>query len=219
MSGPSEAPPSGRSLLVGIAGGSASGKTTITAALAKQLTGDRGSTTVEVIGMDRYFYRGAAPGPRIISPTTGESLPDNNHPNSADNERMVGEIDERRTALDRPNIIIIEGLMALHLPEVRERCDLRIFVELESDLRALRRLIRDMTGIRGNPDPHFISRYYRECARVGHNRYVEPSREYADIIIRGDSNLDRIVPMVESVIRNLQCVQLPQQVTPVRSSV
>ena len=189
-------------LLVGIAGGSASGKTTLTQALASRLTVCDPPVQVEIIGMDRYFYRGRHPGPVFVSPSSGESLPDNNHPDSADNARLTVDIDARRAADDAPEIILLEGLMALHIPELRERCDLRLFIDLDADVRALRRLLRDMTGVRGNPDPAFISTYYQECARVGHNLYVQPSREYADLIIRGDSDFSRISQMVAGLLRS-----------------
>jgi uridine kinase len=190
------------SLVVGIAGGSASGKTTLTAALTRALTEASPPVLVEVMGMDRYFYRGAAGGPRLTLPSTGEDLPDNNHPNSADNARLVADLDQRVRAEDAPQVLIVEGLMALHVPEIRERLDLRLFVELDADVRALRRLLRDMNGGRGNTDPHWIATYYRECARIGHNTYVEPSRAYADLIVRGDADFTRIVPMLTAIIRN-----------------
>jgi uridine kinase len=186
--------------VIGIAGGSASGKTTFTAALEKDLASGHPPLRVEAIGMDRYFHRGKTPGPVFVSPSSGETMPDNNHPLSADNARMIEDLDARRAAANAPDVILVEGLMALHIDELRERCDLRVFVELDADLRALRRLLRDMAGIRGNPDPHFISTYYRECARVGHERYVEPSRRHADLIIRGDSDFGRIAPMIAAVI-------------------
>ena len=191
-----------QALLVGIAGGSASGKTTVTAALEKELGHGSAPIRVEAIGMDRYFYRGAAPGPTFVSPSTGERLPDNNHPDSADNARLVHDLDARRSAASAPDVILLEGLMSLHTPEIRERCDVRVYIELEEDIRALRRLLRDMTGVRGNPDPHFIATYYVECARVGHNRYVEPSRQYADLILRGDADLARTVPMLAAIIHD-----------------
>jgi len=192
------------SVLVAIAGGSASGKTTLTAALQQSLAAHDPAPSVLVIGMDKYFYRGAAPGPTIVSPSTGEVLPDNNHPDSADNARLIIDLDASRSGPDAPDITVVEGLMALHLPDLWSRADLRIFVELEADLRALRRLIRDMSGVRGNSDPHFISRYYRECARVGHERYVEPSRARADLIVRGDSDFTRTAPMIAAVIQDLR---------------
>jgi uridine kinase len=190
------------SFLVGIAGGSASGKSTFTARLERELTGSDPAIRVEVIGMDRYFYRGTAPGPCFVSPSTGETMPDNNHPDSADNARLIADLDLRRSSDDAPDVILLEGLMALHVPAIRERCDLRLFMELDADVRALRRLMRDMSGVRGNRDPKFIVSYYSECARVGHIRYVQPSREHADLILQGDSDFDRIAPMIAAIIRS-----------------
>jgi uridine kinase len=189
-----------KSLVVGIAGGSASGKSTFTTALTRLLNAEPPLRT-EVLGMDRYFFRGAEGGPRFISPSTGKEIPDNNHPQSADNARLVADLEARAAAEDAPDVLIVEGLMALHVPEIREQLDLRLFLELDADERALRRLLRDMSGARGNTDPHFIATYYRECARVGHARYVEPSRVHADLILRGDADFDRVGPMVASMIR------------------
>jgi uridine kinase len=194
---------SGKSLVVGIAGGSASGKTTFAAALKQALEMGAPPLVVEVVGMDRYFYRGAAGGPTFVSPTTGQTVPDNNHPDSADNARLVADLDARRAVGDAPDVILVEGLMTLAVPEIRERLDLRLFVELDADERALRRLVRDMGGGRGNGDPVSIARYYRECARVGHARYIEPSRVFADLIVRGDSDFARTAPLVAAVIRDL----------------
>lgn len=190
-----------RSFIIGIAGGSASGKTTFTAAFVQGLTIGVPSLRVEVVGIDRYFYRGAPGGALFTSPSTGETLPNNNHPDSADNARLVKDLDALCIASDRPDVIIVEGLMTLHIKEIRRRCDLRLFIELEDDIRALRRMLRDMTGVRGNPDPKFIATYYQECARVGHSLYVEPSRVHADIILRGDSDFSRTAPMIAMLVR------------------
>jgi uridine kinase len=190
--------------IVGIAGGSASGKTTLTAALKQRLTEDDPPLRVEVFGMDRYFFRGAEGGPTLVMPTTGETLANNNHPDSADNARLIADLDALRASPEAPDVIIVEGLMCLHVPEIRERLDLRLFIELDADIRALRRLLRDMAGARGNTDPRFIVDYYRECARVGHIQYVEPSRVHADLILRGDADFARTAPFVAAAIRGLQ---------------
>ena len=189
-----------RTFVVGIAGGSASGKSTFTAALLKTLEATAPQHRVEVLMMDRYFYRGAEGGPTFVSPSTGQEMPDNNHPDSADNARLVQDVKARCAAEDRPNILIVEGLMALHVPALRECFDLRLFLELDADERALRRLLRDMSGVRGNTDPKFIATYYRECARVGHARYVEPSRVHADLILRGDADFARTAPLIASLL-------------------
>jgi uridine kinase len=191
-----------QSIVVGLAGGSAAGKSTFSPLLVRELTEREPNLTVEVMGMDRYFYRGA-PGPTFVSPSTGETLPNNNHPDSADNARLVVDLDARRTASDAPDVILVEGLMALHVEAIRERLALRLYMDLEADVRALRRMLRDMGGARGNTDPNFIATYYRECARVGHALYVEPSRVYADLTLRGDADFSRTAPMVASVIRGM----------------
>jgi uridine kinase len=92
--------------------------------------------------------------------------------------------------------------MILHLPTVRERLDLRLFLELDADERALRRMLRDMKGGRTFTDPQKIANYYRESARVGHAAYVEPSRIHADIILRGDSDFARTGAMVAAIIQD-----------------
>jgi uridine kinase len=190
-------------LVVGLAGGSASGKTTFVSTLAPILEKGPPPLRVEILSMDRYFYRGAENGPTFVSPSTGEVRPDNNHPDSADNARLCADLDARRSAPDAPDVLIVEGLMALHVPAVRERLDLRLFLELDADERALRRLLRDTgAGPRGGGDPQFVATYYRECARVGHARYVEPSRVHADLILRGDADFGRIAPLVAAVIRD-----------------
>lgn len=191
---------SSRSFVVGIAGGSASGKTTFTTGLIAAMRTRYPDLKIELMGLDRYFYRGAPGGPRFISPSSGEELPDNNHPNSADNARFVADLDAFITQPGHPDVVVVEGLMVLHLPEIRERLDLRIFMDLEADIRALRRLLRDMNGGRGSTDPAWIATYYRECARVGHNKYVEPSRVFADLTLRGDSDFTRITPYVIAAI-------------------
>src|SRR5579859_1013612 len=116
-----------RSLIVGIAGGSASGKTTLVAALRAAIEAGDPPLRVEVVGMDRYFYRGDLGGPRFVSPSSGEELPDNNHPDSADNARLVADLDTRSRASDAPDVLLVEGLMTLHVPEIRERLDVRLF--------------------------------------------------------------------------------------------
>lgn len=188
------------SLVVGIAGGSASGKTTFAAALSQTLQ-EKYGLRVEVFGMDRYFWRDKERGPTFVSPSTGEEHFNANHPDSADNARLLADLTARQSAEDAPDVFIVEGLMALHVPMIRERLDLRLFMELDTDERALRRLVRGLRGERGNTDPTFIVAYYRECARVGHALYVEPSRVHADLILRGDADSARTAPLVAAVVR------------------
>ncbi len=188
------------SFIVGIAGGSASGKSSFAAALAQALRQGQPPLRVEVIGTDRYFRPPDSGRPTIFSPSQGRDMPDDNHPDAIDHARLAADIDARSQAGDGPDVLIVEGLMVLHLPAIRQRLDLRLFVELDADERALRRLVRNLaTGRMG--DAQTIATYYRESARVGHARYVEPSRVYADLILRGDADFARVAPMVAAVVR------------------
>lgn len=194
-----------RSFIVGIAGGSASGKSTFAAALQKALAEGQPPLTAELVNMDRYFLPAEAGAPTFVSPSSGELRVDRNRPDSADNARLVADVLARSQAEDAPDAILIEGLMALYVPMIRELLDLRLFVDLEADVRALRRMLR---GRGRNPnDPLTLERlvgginYYRESARVGHNLYVQPSMEYADLIIRGDADLTRTAAFIADIIR------------------
>ena len=194
-----------RTFIVGIAGGSASGKSSLAAALQAALVEGPPSLRVELSGMDRYFRRLEDGAPTLALSTGGELRLDRNHPESADNLRLVADVRHRCAEPDAPEVIIIEGLMALHVPEIRALLDLKLFVELDADVRALRRMLRRRG--RGADEPmllaHLVggSGYYRECAKVGHALYVQPSSAYADLIIRGDANLTHSACLLAEVVR------------------
>lgn len=187
-------------IVVGIAGGSASGKSTLAVALSEFLTKDEPQCRVETLSADTFFKQDKTQAPIFVSPSTGEEHLDRNHPDSTDNPRLIAAIEAHRLE-ETLDVLLVEGLMVLQITEIREKLDLRFFIELEADERALRRLLRDMKGGRANSDPQFIAAYYLECARVGHYRFVEPSRAYADLIVRGDADFGRVVPMIAAVIQ------------------
>jgi uridine kinase len=191
-----------RTLIIGIAGGSASGKSTFAEVLVQTLSQVNSSCTVQVFQTDTHFYHDKLRGPRFWSASAGEEQC--NHPESADNARLLADVQARAAATDAPQVILIEGLMVLHEPTIREWLDLRLFIELDADERALRRLLRNMSK---GQEPAAIATYYRECARVGHARFVEPSRVHADFILRGDADFTRlsrlVAEMVEGRLRQL----------------
>jgi uridine kinase len=187
--------------IIGIAGGSASGKSTLSMALAQFLEAQTPSCRVEILSADRFYHRDMAKGPTLRLSTSEEELFNFNHPDALDVEGLRGAILSRSTASDAPEVLLVEGLMVLQIPSIRETLDVRIFVELEAEVRALRRMLRDMQGNRGNADPQFIATYYLECARVGHELFVEPSRVHADLIVRGDAEFARLLPLLARVVR------------------
>ena len=186
--------------IVGIAGGSASGKSTFTAGLTDVLREARPGIEVSIISADAYYTRDVDNGPSLVLSTTGERIFDFNHPDAIDQARLVRDIARLGEGSEAPDVILIEGLMVLHIPEIRELLDIKIFIELDADIRAVRRILRDMSGGRRSTDPQFIAAYYLECARVGHEKYVEPSRIYADLILRGDADFSRVAAMISRVV-------------------
>jgi uridine kinase len=190
--------------IVGIAGGTASGKTTFAQALAARLADACSGLDVEVLSTDAYFLPGDRM-PAFTSPSTGRQTPDFNRPDSIDAGRLVADLQARRQAGD--GVTVVEGLMVLHLEAVRQCLDLRVFVELEADARALRRLVRNLTKQLSKAvgsDARAIADYYLESAAVGHVRYVEPSRVHADLILRGDAGVGRTAGLVAAAILGLR---------------
>lgn len=151
--------------------------------------------------MDRYQRQDEKDRPEIVLSMTGETMFDWNTPESFDTHRLAGDIDAAGKRSDAPSVLLVEGLIVLHAEEVRAKLNLGIFVELEADERVLRRMLRNMSPERGSQAPHFIAGYYRESARVGHARFVEPSRMHADLIVRGDADFDRIAPMIAAMVK------------------
>ena len=190
--------------IVGIAGGTGSGKSTFAKALTEAIHMRDAALTVEMIGTDRYFREDKTQEPQFFFKHHGQSMFNWNHPNAIDNARLLADLDARCAAADAPDIIVLEGLMVLHEPTVREHCHLRLFVELDADERALRRMLRNMKVQAVSTDPNFIAAYYLESARVGHARYIEPSRVYADLIVRGDADFARIAPIVAATYFGLR---------------
>jgi len=146
----------------------------------------------EVISLDRFMLHDKGPS---IQLSDGTEFPNNNHPGSTDNEAaLVGLVEADA------DVVVIEGLMVLHLDEIRSRLDLRLFVDAPPDLRSVRRMLRSLER-RPDLTPEFIGRYFLECAVPGHRDYVEPSRVHADLIVRGDQDLDRAATLIASMVR------------------
>ncbi len=189
--------------IIGLAGGSASGKSTFCEALVHALAGGSPPLSTAVISTDAYFLPHDVI-PRFVSPTRGEALPDYNRPDSIDVNRLLVDLAARSSAPGHPDVLVVEGLMVLHLPEVRERLDLRLFIELDADQRALRRLVRNL-GHDYDPiadgSAEGIANYFLESAKVGHEKYVEPSRRFADLILRGDGDFQRSASMTADIVR------------------
>lgn len=195
--------PAPRSYIIGLAGGSASGKSTLSRELLRALSLTP-ALSAAVLSTDDYFL----PHDRIphfYSPSRRREMPDYNRPDSLDLPRFLASLTARSTAQDRPDVLVVEGLMVLHHPEIRQALDLRVFIELDADQRALRRMVRNLAHggdpLDGINTPEAIASYFLESAKTGHERWVEPSRAHADLILRGDGDFARSARLLAAVIR------------------
>ena len=159
--------------VVGIAGGTCSGKSTAVERLANRFS----ARSVTIINMDKYFRH---PGITTIAPITGIEYAEHNHPDALNLDSLYTDFN---AALDGPpDIVFIEGLFALYLPDIRNRLDLKIFVDLKSDARLVRRIRR--FSERGQGFDEITDRYI-DTVRFRHDELIEPTRWHADIIING----------------------------------
>lgn len=139
--------------------------------------------------------RGDPDAPKIFFPYIGEETMDFNRPDSIHLGALLEDL-QRSTA----QVIILEGLMTLAIPELLAKGGLKVYVDLEADIRSVRRMERDIRTKRSNGDPALIAAYYITCARVGHEKYVQPSMKNADLIVRGDSDLTATADMISKLV-------------------
>ena len=178
--------------VIGIAGGTGSGKTTVADLIAEDLGPDR----VALIIQDHYY--------RDLSHLSVEERAHFNfdHPDAIDAERMAADVRDLKAGLpvERPvydfkthtrrvetvrieprDTLIVEGILVLELDEIRSQMDVKLYVETDDDLRFIRRLRRDVSE-RGRTVESVIEQYM-DTVRPMHLEFVEKSRRYADIIL------------------------------------
>lgn len=200
--------------IIGIAGGTGSGKTTVVRKIVETLP----KTKVAVIPQDSYYNDNSAL-------TMEERRKINyDHPNAFDWKLLIHQINELRAgrAIEQPTysyiesnrmpetihiepceVIIIEGIMALVRKELRDLMDLKIFVDADDDDRLIRVISRDMAE-RGRTAQMVIDRYV-DVLKPSHLEFIEPTKRYADLIIpMGGSNHKAIDLMQTFIIHRLK---------------
>ena len=203
-------------LVIGIAGGTGSGKTTITRAISEQV-----GRHIALLSQDAYY--------RNFSDLSLEERAHINfdHPSTLDNELLVEHIRalkrnvpvqapiydfKRHLRLDetlsvRPApILIVEGILIFENEALRNEMDIRVFVDTDADVRILRRIERDMSERGRSLDS--ILKQYRETVRPMHIEFVEPTKRFADVIIpEGGFNqigIDMIVSRIRAIMHDQQ---------------
>ena len=187
--------------IVGIAGGTASGKTTIVRKIKESFGDD-----IVVINHDSYYK---AHNDLSYEDRTRLNY---DHPDAFDMERMIEDVKKLKNneEVDIPvydfsihnrvdstvhivpkNVIILEGILVLENKELRDLMDIKVFVDTDADERLMRRIIRDMAERARSIES--ILTQYRDTVKPMHEQFIEPSKKYADIIIpRGGENLTGI---------------------------
>lgn len=196
-------------LIIGIAGGTGSGKTTVVQQIVEELP----SNEVCVISQDSYYKD-------TSEMTYDERVRINfDHPKAIDFNLLVNHLKELRNgnAINQPvysfvdhnrtsdiiitepkKVIIVEGILILTHPEIREMFDLKIFVHADSDERLIRRLKRDMAE-RGRDLQEVLIRYQNNLKPM-HDEFIEPTKEFADIIIPNNRYNTVAVEMIRNII-------------------
>ncbi|MBM7703482.1 uridine kinase family protein [Metabacillus iocasae] len=174
--------------VIGIAGGSGSGKTTFCHALATSLKGLR----VRTLSTDDYFKEVK---PSVHAPYNGKVYADYDHPNSVDMDKLNQDICYL-TSSGMVDVLLIEGLMVLYVQKLREKLDLKVFVDCPSDERLVRRLRRDMH----EESFRDISSEYLDLVRHRHHEFVEPTKWHADIILNGSNPTETSIAVVREWI-------------------
>ena len=178
-------------LVIGIAGGSGSGKTTLAANIVEHF-----SDRISLLRHDDYYKC------QDHMPMEERIKTNYDHPHAFDTDLLIYHIDELRAGRDicaptydytnhtraketrmvkAEKVVVLEGILILENPTLRDKLDMKIFVDTDADVRILRRILRDVKE-RGRSLDSVIGQYL-QTVKPMHEAFVEPSKRYADIIV------------------------------------
>ncbi len=204
-------------MIIGICGGTGSGKTTI----ARKIVESVGAQNVVLVEQDSYY--------RNLSdmPLDERHQANFDHPDSIDSDMLVNHLirlkqglavemplydfvthtrSDRIEVIEPKPVVIVEGILIFAEPRVLDLLDIRIFVDTPDDVRLMRRLKRDITE-RGRTFERTLDQYERTI-RPMHFEFVEPSKRHADIIIPEGSNTGITVDFLCSMVREKLAAQV-----------
>ena len=201
-------------LVIGVAGGTGSGKSTV----ARNVAAALGGASVAFIDMDAYYLDHAHLSMEDRRKVNWD------HPNAFDWDHLVGQLAQLAggAAIDKPvydfvnharsvetvrippaDVVVIDGILLFVDPRVRDLCDVKVFVDADADVRLIRRIRRDMAK-RGRPLGEILEQYLATVQPM-HLEFVEPSKRYADVIVpRGGKNPVAIEMIVAKISRRVQ---------------
>lgn len=203
-----------RCVIVGVAGGTGSGKSTLVRRIMESLAG----RSISVVRQDNYYKD------RTGIPLAERAKINYDHPDALDNELLVDHLRalqqgqavevpvydftihnrKKETVSVQPtDVVIVEGILVLECPALRALLDLKLFVDTDADIRFIRRLTRDMAE-RGRTMESVIEQYVT-TVRPMHLEFVEPSKRYADVIIpeggMNEAAISMIAARLDEILR------------------
>jgi uridine kinase len=201
-----------RRILIGIAGGSGSGKTLVARTIVRELGSDR----VVIIDQDSYY--------RNLEniPFRDREARNFDHPDAFDNELLIQHVREllQGRPVEQPiydysahrrldetrhigehTVIVLEGILIFVDPELHALMDIKLFIDADPDVRFIRRLRRDLVERGRSVDS--IIRQYEESVRPMHQQFVDPSKRHADVIIPEGGHNKVAIDLVKTKIREL----------------
>ncbi len=199
-------------ILIGLAGGSGSGKTVVARTIVREL----GSKRVVVIDQDSYYKN------LDQVPFRDREARNFDHPDAFDSdllrqhvrelleghpiEQPVYDFNEHQRTHETRRIsdhlvVVLEGILIFHDAELRALMDIKLFVDADSDVRLIRRMRRDLIERGRSVDT--ILRQYEESVRPMHLQFVEPTKRFADVIIPGGGHNKVAIDLVKTKIREL----------------
>lgn len=206
-----------RPVIIGVTGGSGSGKTTVSNAILEQLHGH----SLAMIQEDAYYKK------QDDIPFDQREKVNYDHPNAFDTDLLVEQLKQllQRKPIDIPvydytihtrsdevihqeprDVILVEGILVLNDPRLRDLMDIKIFVDTDDDIRIIRRIQRDIEE-RGRSLQSVIDQYLATVKPMYH-QFIEPSKRYADIIVpEGGENqvaIDLLVTKIRDIIQKNQ---------------
>jgi len=200
-------------LIVGIAGGTGSGKTTVVKKIIEKLPKD----SVAILSQDSYYKD------QSHLPLEERQNINFDHPNAIEFELLIEHIQKLKNGLaiqepiysyitctrsketihiEPKDVIIVEGILVLTIPELRKLFDIKVFVDADADDRLIRVIRRDIRE-RGRNVETVIKRYL-ETVKLMHEQFIEPSKRYADLIVpEGGNNVVAINILVSIIEKHL----------------
>ncbi len=200
-------------IVIGIAGGSGSGKTSVTKAIYEQFKGH----SILLLEQDFYYKD------QSVLPMEQRLRTNYDHPLAFDNELLLMHLQQllQYKSIDKPvydyklhtrsdayiyvepkDVVILEGILVLEDERLRNLMDIKLFVDTDADIRIIRRMLRDIKE-RGRSLDSVIEQYV-SVVRPMHNQFIEPTKRYADIIVpEGGQNhvaIDLMVTKIQTIL-------------------